>query len=1193
MRDIIGLQSEWWVSISAKDAALAATGAAWQTAELDTAGDPENQPQKIDLPGGPQFGKRPLAGAAAAGTVTAPQAVTQAFVGSLPALDGKGGRLPNPFLTYAKRVPVPAAWAGQTVFLHLDHTRYHVTVAVNGQHVAHYVGGLEPHRLDLTRFVTPGTDALISITVGDSGTSGHRRFDAYNYTGTRLPTCKEIENNVVHPVNYGGADRAVGKVTLEAVPAVRTEYVFADPKVSRGVLRYTVVLANSTDMPRTVAVHSVAAPAEQGGAPAAAKELVRETATVPAHGEVCLVREIPWADAILWDTGNPYLYALCTTVTDVATGTVLDDHRDTFGFREFTINGHSFYLNGKKIHLHGQSGHTSPDHDMKIPLAEKMQILRAWKEQGNVVHIRLHAKPQDKGWVEAADRVGMLITTETALWTTGFHSFDWAGSEEACFENVRQHFLEALVRRDRNNPSVIIWSLSNEMSPITTFDLANPKMAAITRVFDRILAETKAEDASRVVQMSSAVDFLGRLDMYNLHYPKNWQAFPDYPHTAYWLDQSFLFPWYGPRRFELPSWGWRKDKPLYFGEFTCVFGATPDNQASIVGDAAFEQPDFGTALVDEKLWPLEIHAYRRLDVSGFCAWACMCFTGYADALKTLQLPHVQTHTRALRPLAVLCHTYRSRWFAGDEVALELSLHNDLRCNVTLELECRVLDGERVLWSERMPAAVYGPAENLSFTNRFRVPPAESATTLVYEAVLKADGRVADEWRKPLQIAPRTSAVAFPAGCGVYDPDGSVAARFAARGIRDAVFVQDLADARQLRGLRALWVSFAEAKLHAREWQRVRGALARFAERGGCVVLDTPPEFVWGDLPVKLKDGKGYAPGERLELTYAYVTAPFHPALQGLGDADFSLWGGDYYIARRCFETPQEGNAVPLLVAGTDRAGLTRSPLLELAAGRGRYLVSNLEILPKLLDEPRAVDVLLRLAAVPAGRPVPSVAVSVAPDTLRMLREVGFGGANAESADAWRAGTSFVDGARFDVAADSAAVRRALRAGHTVCLHHLGVDATQALLAALKLPGEVTDGKAKDREFDVFRHAHALADGMTNNYLYWIVNKARVAAWTLAPLHPEPASALIRLPADVTGAWSLTRRGAVTVYQVGRGRLVIDNLRWEVPGFDEPERPRRYLMTLLTNLGLPLAEGTAKRMSEEFETEAERRERGHF
>ena len=114
---------------------------------------------------------------------------------------------------------------------------------------------------------------------------------------------------------------------------------------------------------------------------------------------------------------------------------------------------------------------------------EKIAFFRDWKDVGHVVHARLHARPQHKTWVEAADRAGMLITTETGLWTTGFSSFDFAGSETACGQNIRNHFFEALVRRDRNNPSVVMWSLSNEMSPITEADLANPKMAAMTRIF--------------------------------------------------------------------------------------------------------------------------------------------------------------------------------------------------------------------------------------------------------------------------------------------------------------------------------------------------------------------------------------------------------------------------------------------------------------------------------------------------------------------------------------------------------------------------------------------------------------------------------------------------------------------------------------------------------------------------------------
>ena len=772
MRQTITLQQNWWVSVSPHDAVLAARQGGYAPEALELAADVENHPQLIDLPGGWEYGKRPRT-----------------------AEDAGGKRLPSHWLSYARLVPIPAEFAGHSIFLHLDNVRYHVSVEVNGRQIGQYVGGLEPHRLDITAAVTPGEEALLCITLGDVGVSGHRPFDPFNYTGTRLPTCKEIENNHVHPVRYGGSDgRQVEHVTLEAVPPVRTEYVFANPSLSRGVLRYRVALVNETDTPVTLHCR---------GEAVGAKVLVDEPVSIAARGNTVIEREIAWPDAVLWETEAPHLYDLRTTLT--ARGRTLDEHADYFGFREFTIDGHNFYLNGKKIHLHGNSGHVGPEQDA-LSLDEKMRYLAELKSHCHLNHIRLHAAPQDPRWVEAADRVGMLITTETALWTTGFHSFDWVGSEEGCYRNVRDHFLQALVRRDRNRPSVVIWSLSNEMSPITPFDMEIPKMAAMTRVFERVLADAAAEDDSRIVQMSSAMDFLGRLRMYNLHYPKNWQAFPDYPHTAYWLDGSFLFPWYGPRRAELPSWGWRKDKPLYFGEFTCVFGATPDNQASIVGDVAFEEPDSGTRLVQEKLWPLEVKAYRRLDVSGFCAWA-FALGSFTRVEELLARSDIRAHTLAVRPLAVLEHSYRTQYFAGDEVVMELSIHNDTRVEQRLALTCEVRQAGEVCWSETMPPRCYAPAENLAFTSRYRAPHTDETLSLTYQVTLTADEAIVDRWEKPLTIWPHTVSTPFPEGCAVFDPDGALSARLAARGIQTVQRLTQLDALTELSGVRVLWLNF--------------------------------------------------------------------------------------------------------------------------------------------------------------------------------------------------------------------------------------------------------------------------------------------------------------------------------------------------------------------------------------------------
>lgn len=1057
LRSELNLSTGWWVSVSARDALLAATQPRWKPSDLELADNPDNHPKQIALPGGWKYGMRP-------GKATETIPADAFFVGS-----GAGAvkRLPAAFLTYARRVKIPKTWARQTVFLHLNNARYHVTISINGTPVGHYVGGLEPHRFDVTTAVKTGWNTIV-VTVGDVGVSGHQAFDPHNFTGNRLPTCKEIQNNLVHPVNYGGHDgRGIEELKLEAVPPVRVEYVFANPKVSTGKLRYTVALTNDTAKPVRVRVTSEAV---------RAKRLVDESVTVPARRTKKITREVAWPDAILWDTDHPHLYDLKTALR--AGGKVLDVHRDYFGFREFTVNGHNFLLNGKKIHLHGQSGHVGPaQHAMS--LAQKIKFLRIAKEEGHINHVRLHAKPQDRRWVEAADRVGMLITTETALWTTNFYSFDFAGSEEACHQNIRQHFLEALVRRDRNSPSVIIWSLSNEMSPITPWDLTDPvlgpKMSAMTRIFKRILDETAAEDDSRLVQMSSAMDFIGHLPMYNLHYPKNWSAFPDYPNTAYWLDGAFKFPWYGPGRDHMPAWSWRKDKPLYFGEYACIHGATPDNQASIVGDGAFDQRDFGSAQAAEKLWWIEAQAYRRQDVSGFCAWAFL-LTDETDCRKLLAKPEAARYIRAIRPLAVLDHSYRRDYFAGDEVAIPLSVHNDTRHDRVLTVVCQ---------DERLPARRLFPGENVAFTNRFLAPHVTRRTELAYRVKLLDGKKVVDEWAHTFVIWPKAGRREMPA------------------------YVLD------------------------------RPTAAQLAELG-------------------LVEAKGFAEGNRLEITYAYPCAPFHPVMQSFTAEDFALWGADYYVARRCVEIPQEGNVRPLLVAGTSTTGLTCSPLLEVRRGQATYIVSMLE----LDNVPVATRVQEALAAY---RPQWGEPAAICAESPR-LREVGYTGECISVAQ----------------------VPELLAAGRTVYVHGHAAE----LVRQLQLPGEVTPGKAAQGEFDVFRHVHPLTAGLTNGYLYWIVDKHKVAPWTHAPMHPEPASALIKLPANTPSAWSLTRRGALTVYAVGPGTLVIDTLRWDLP-LDEPERARRYLMTLLTNLGVPLATGADKVVSQDFETAEERRERGHF
>ena len=89
-------------------------------------------------------------------------------------------------------------------------------------------------------------------------------------------------------------------------------------------------------------------------------------------------------------------------------------------------------------------------------------------------------------------------------------------------------------------------------------------------------------------------------------------------------------------------------------------------------------------------------------------------------------------------------------------------------------------------------------------------------------------------------------------------------------------------------------------------------------------------------------------------------------------------------------------------------------------------------------------------------------------------------------------------------------------------------------------------------------------------------RPRWPPWTSARLHPQPATAVITDTGEL--GVPLTRRGAAVCYPCGPGLLVIDNLRWELDEFDEPERPRRFLTAVLTNLGVPLTTGAQKQAS---------------
>lgn len=167
-----------------------------------------------------------------------------------------------------------------------------------------------------------------------------------------------------------------------------------------------------------------------------------------------------WKDPLLWSLESPNLYEM---VSDLyVDGKLADRKRDTFGFREFWIHGCDFFFNGKRIILQGDVGcdeyHIGKRSDVHFPLLRK----------DNINMIRL-----DWYWPETvrlADRRGMFIYKNffpCGDWKRNMEKFNRYGSPEEYYKSEEHRMnlanYTAWHRLYRNNPSVIIWSISNEI----------------------------------------------------------------------------------------------------------------------------------------------------------------------------------------------------------------------------------------------------------------------------------------------------------------------------------------------------------------------------------------------------------------------------------------------------------------------------------------------------------------------------------------------------------------------------------------------------------------------------------------------------------------------------------------------------------------------------------------------------------
>jgi len=157
-----------------------------------------------------------------------------------------------------------------------------------------------------------------------------------------------------------------------------------------------------------------------------------------------------------------------------------------------------------------------------------------------------------------------------------------------------------------------MYSLENEMWGPRMNDEAPAKKNLI-----RMGQLVKRLDPTRLITYESDIDPGGVADVIGLHYPHEYPDYHDWPNTAYWMDDPIVPMGFTEGR---KRWQWRRNKPLYIGEFLWCPLRTPQANTILFGQEAFT--DFRRMRERAKAitWRWQIEAYRWYGVSGMCPW---------------------------------------------------------------------------------------------------------------------------------------------------------------------------------------------------------------------------------------------------------------------------------------------------------------------------------------------------------------------------------------------------------------------------------------------------------------------------------------------------------------------------------------------------------------------------------------------
>ena len=343
----------------------------------------------------------------------------------------------NPVGSYKKSFDIPENWDGRDVFIHLGAVKSAFYIWVNGEKVGYSQGSKLPAEFNLNKYIRKGKNEVALEVYRWSDGSYLEDQDFWRVSG--------IERDVF----------------LYAAPKARVQDYFLtsnlDENYTNGLFNLKLDFVNTDSVEKTLTVETQILDGK--------KAIYKENNSLKIKGSE--EQSISFSKTIdnprKWSAEFPNLYELLLTVKD-ENGNVVESFTNDIGFRTAEIKGNQFLVNGVPVYFRGVNRHEhDPDNGHVVSEASMIEDIKLMKLY-NINSVRLSHYPNDSRFYELCNQYGLYVIDEANVESHGMAIHDSTKTLAAKPKWTLAHVdrVIRMVERDKNQPSIVTWSLGNE-----------------------------------------------------------------------------------------------------------------------------------------------------------------------------------------------------------------------------------------------------------------------------------------------------------------------------------------------------------------------------------------------------------------------------------------------------------------------------------------------------------------------------------------------------------------------------------------------------------------------------------------------------------------------------------------------------------------------------------------------------------